>query len=388
MKNKKTKKWIIVVIVVTAILGIIVYFYKHSNKPVVQPTITVTKGNIIEKAEAVGYIKPMHVIIIKSQVSGTVAQLYHDEGDYVKKGELLLKVKPEPEPANYAEAYQNVEKAKDVLASTQVDFARYKKALHDHIITANYTDYIAAKKNYDTAREDLLLAKQKLALLKNGSINVGGEPIANVVTSPITGYILYRAVDVGDPVISLSSYQSSTPLFTMANMKGLLFEGTIDEMDAAKVKVGMLAKITIGAFPRQKITGTLGQIALQSDQENSLQTNNASSSSDSNDSPFNVGFDVKVENLHLPTTFHLRSGYSATADILIQTKKNVLMIPERVVYFDKKRPYVLLPSDNSKKPIQKNVVLGISDSVNVEIKKGLTLGEKVLDNPKINDNQS
>ena len=193
-------------------------------------------------------------------------------------------------------------------------------------------------------------------------------------------------MDVGDPVISLSSYQSSTPLFTMASMKGLVFEGSVDEMDAAKIKVGMSATITIGAFPRDKITGTLKQIALQSDQENSLQTNNASSSTDNNNSPFNVGFDVKVEDLQLPPDLHLRSGYSATADILIQTKDNVLMLPERVVYFDKKQPYVLLPTDDPQNPKQQNVVLGISDGVNVEIKNGLTLGEKVLDNPETNNN--
>lgn len=366
------KKWLIIIFVVVIIIGSAIYFLHHKKQIPATTTVKVTKGDITEKAQAVGYIKPRHSITIKSQIAGTVAKIYHDEGDYVNKGELLIEIKPAPSPTEYAQAEEELAETAATEKTAASDINRYQTALKLGYITRHYTDYIAAKRSFLTAKLKHGLAAQKLELLKQGKAVVAGQSIANVIKSPINGYILNRAVDVGDPVISLSSAQASTTLFSIANMKDLMFEGSVDEMDAAKIHLGMPAKIIVGALPQIHITGEITKIGLQSEQQQG-------DSSEDKTSPFNVGFKVQITKLEFPKNITLRAGYSATADINIKTANNALVLPMRVIHFQDSQPYVLLPAKNNKPPKQQSIKLGISDGINVQILQGLTEGEQVLD---------
>lgn len=372
------KKWLVIIaiIVLLVVLGIFMYSRNKTGEP--KLTVTVKKDTIVEKAQAVGYIKPLNSITVKSQVGGIVANIFHYEGEYVQAGEKLLEITPTPSPTEYATAYEAVQEAKAVEQSSLHDLERYQKALKGGLISKSYGEYIAAKKAYDTAKSQRTLAEQKLALLKQGTAEVAGEKLANVIVSPIEGYILNRNIDVGDPVISLSSAQSSTALFTIASMQTMMFRGEVDEMDAAKVHVGMPAEITVGSIPNVKINGILTRISLQSEQQDIAQ----GSTSSNTDSPFSVGFQVEITKLHVPKGIILRSGYSATADIKIKTAKDVLVLPERVIHFKKGQAYVLMPVDGQQKPKQQSIKIGLSDGMKVEIQQGLKLGDEVLDIPK------
>lgn len=375
------KKWIILVVIVGLIAGTFFYLHKKTSVTTPTPTVTVTKKTIVSKVQAIGYIKPRHSSTVKSAVDGTVAAIYHDTGDYVKKGELLLTVKPQPDPADYATAYQTLQEATAVEKDAKKNLDRYIDALKTGLITKNYTDYISANKSYISSREQRILAQQKLSLLDKGATTVGAKKIGNAVFSPITGYILTRNVDVGDPVISISSAQSSTPLFTMANMSDLMFEGSVDEMGAAKIHMNMPASITIGATDK-KITGIITKIGLQSEQENAKTGSDAPDS----DLPFNVSFQIQITKLQVPEGFTLRSGYSATADIEVKKVIDAPTLPERVLHFKDNKIYVLLPAkEKDQKPIKQEVTLGLSDGINVEITSGVKVGEKVLDKPDTAD---
>ncbi|MCL5260753.1 MAG: efflux RND transporter periplasmic adaptor subunit [Gammaproteobacteria bacterium] len=376
---KKRKKLSAVIIFFILVVGYFV-FRPHS-KVDNTPLVAVEKGSITEVAEAVGYIKPYHSSTIKSQINGVVEEMYHDEGEYVKKDTPLIKIKPAPDPADYASIYQDLADAISKEKSASIDLKRYKQALKDHIITKNYTEYILAEKEFSSARIKRILSQQKLALLDKGETTVGKKIIANIVNSPIDGYLLSRNVDIGDPVISLSSAQAATALFSIANMNDLMFEGVVDEMDAAKITLGMLAKIRVGSLPNQEILGTISRIALQSEKENAAQGANTSSSS--TNSPFNVGFKIQATKLQFPKNIVLRSGYSATADVKIKTVDNVLFLPMRVIQFKDEKPYVLLPTKKDKTPKHQPVELGISDGVKIEIKSGLKVGDKVIDKPEV-----
>lgn len=373
----KNKKWVVVAIVFV-ILGISSYFHIHYKKKSPLPTVVANLGSITEYAEAVGYIRPRHSSTVKSQIDGTVDEIYHNEGEFVAKDAPLLKVKPAPDPSVYATTFQNLEDAKVKEQSAALDYNRYLKALKRKLISTNYGDYIAAKKNYESARSSRVLAEQKLALLDIGKTKVGGKTIANIVVSPVDGYILYRKVDVGDPVISLSATQSSTILFTIADMKDLMFEGLVDEIDAAKMKVGMRAVITVGSIPDQEIAGDVSLISLQSDQEN-ISQGVTTTGTNSGTSPFNVGFKVQISNLVIPKNLVLRSGYSATAKIKVRSVENVLVLPMRLIQFENGRAYVLVPTKTGEESKKRTVILGLTDGINAEIKSGLKQGEKVVD---------
>ncbi|MGD9109231.1 MAG: efflux RND transporter periplasmic adaptor subunit [Gammaproteobacteria bacterium] len=372
------KKWLIIIAIIILLVVVGIFMHSRSKTGVSKLTVTVKKGTIVEKAQAVGYIKPLNSITVKSQIGGIVAKIFHYEGEYVKTGEKLLEITPTPSPVEYATAYESVQEAKAVEKSSLHDLERYQKALKGGLISKSYGEYITAKKSYDTARSQRILAEQKLALLKQGGTTVAGEKLANIIVSPIEGYILNRDIDVGDPVISLSSAQSSTALFTIASMQTMMFRGEVDEMDAAKVHVGMPAVVIVGSIPNVKINGILTRISLQSEQQDIAQGGTSANA----DSPFSVGFQVEVTKLRVPKGIILRSGYSATADIKIKTAKNVLVLPERVIHFKKGQAYVLMSVEGQQKPKKQPVKIGLSDGMRVEIQQGLKLGDEVLDIPK------
>lgn len=357
-------------------IGFVIY---NRKSEIVEPTVSVSQGDIIEYAEAVGYIKPRLSSTIKSQVDGTVEEIYHYEGEFVTQGTPLVKVKPAPAPSDYASAHQQVDETRVNEKSALIDVKRLESEIRNGLITKNYNEYTNMKAKYKAAKTQRILAEQKLALLDIGKTDVAGKPIANVVTSPIDGYILNRNINIGDPVLSLSSYQSSTILFSMANMKDLMFEGLVDEMDAVKIKEKMPAKIKVGTMPDKIILGTVNTVALQSEKEN---VNQGAQSSNIN-APFNVGFKTQITDLKIPAGLVLRSGYSATADIKIGMAKDVLTLPVRVIQFKGDDQYVLLPPVGKGKPQQQAVKLGISDGVKIEIKSGLKLGDKVLDKTEL-----
>ncbi|MCL5261083.1 MAG: efflux RND transporter periplasmic adaptor subunit [Gammaproteobacteria bacterium] len=373
------KKTVFIGILLLLIAGY--WFFFHSSTPKDLALVAVTKGSLTSHAEAVGYIKPLHSSIVKSQINGTVEAIYHSEGEYVNKNTPLLKVKPAPDPADYAATYQELADATLLEKNSELDLARYEKALKARLITPNFGEYLAVQKTHNSARIRRILASQKLALLDRGETKVGGKNIANIVLSPIDGYILSRNVDVGDPVISISSAQSATALLSMADMHDLMFQGLVDEMDVSKIKLGLPAEIKIGSVPDKIITGTVTRIALQSDKENTAQGVASSSATLSSNSPFNVGFKVEITALQFPKDLILRSGYSATATINLQHVDNVLLLPMRVIQFKNDKPYVLLPVKGKKDPKQQPVEIGLTDSINVEIKSGLKLGDQVIDKP-------
>ena len=150
------KKWIFLFLV---LLAASVFLYIHFSQTTQNPftTVAVVAGDISEKAEAVGYIKPSHFSTIKSQVNGTVAAIYHFEGEYVTKGTPLVKIDATPDPADYATAFEKLEAAIAAEKNATTDFERFQLALKKRLITANYSEYINAHKNYDNARFERIL---------------------------------------------------------------------------------------------------------------------------------------------------------------------------------------------------------------------------------------
>jgi HlyD family secretion protein len=149
----------------------------------------------------------------------------------------------------------------------------------------------------------------------------------------------------------------------------------VNEVDVAKISAGMIANIRVAAIPDAIITGTLRKVDLQANNQSSTTT------TPTTNSPFNVGFNIELDHLTLPKNMKLRAGYSATAEITVQKAENVLVVPERVLVFKDNKVYVnLSPNKTHQKPIEKEIVLGLSDGIQAEVKSGLVEGEKIFDN--------
>jgi HlyD family secretion protein len=324
--------------------------------------VSVTRGTLVEKALAVGQIVPRQEIQVKSQISGTVKQCFVDVGANVKAGDPLFSISPDPTPLERNEAERDVQIKQVNFAKAQADWDRVESLNRQGILAKGDLD--GNRKALDLARIDLAQSRDKLALLKDGKIAGGRGGVDSVIRAPAAGTVLQRLVNPGDPVVPLTTFQAGTPLMSLADMHGLVFKGTVDEIDVGKLKEQMPVRLQIGALPGVAVTGKLTKIAPKAKDKDGATL-----------------FDVEAE-LNPVGGAVLRAGFSANADIVIQEKPGVLMLPERVVLFEGEKTFIELPPVNGKaKPEKKSVKLGLSDGLNVEIAEGLKEGDKVFQRP-------
>ena len=322
--------------------------------------VKVGRGTIVDKALAVGTIEPENEISVKSKVSGVVKKIFADAGAYVRAGDPLLEVKPDPTPIELADAKRQVQLAEVDLDNLKKERTREESMLNKQLISSKeWEDF---QKSYQNAELRLSIAKEKLELLESGKVTIQGTEIESIVKAPISGYVLKKNVEVGDPVTPLGTYQEGTVLMKMANMERLMFKGTVDEIDVGRLKEGMEAELKVGALPTDTVKGTLMKISLKAEKKE-------------NATVFPI--EILVPRTEKVT---LRAGYSANASIIINRKFNILTLPERVVTFRNDSAVVKVPLGGGKDE-EKLIKTGLSDAIMVEIVSGLKENDEVFEKP-------
>lgn len=324
------------------------------------PKVKVSKGDIVDKALAVGTIEPENEISVKAKVSGVVGRIFADAGAWVKAGEPLLEVRPDPAPLELADAKRQVQ-----LSEVDVDNLKKESVRQETLVKKNLIsqkEYEGFQKNYQEAELRLRMARERLALMESGKVRIENTEIESIVKAPISGYVLSKAVEVGDPVTPLTTYQEGTVLMKMANMERLKFKGTVDEIDVGKLKEGMETEIKIGALPTDKIKGKLSKISLKAEKKEQATV-----------------FPIEIV---IPSASNatLRAGYSANANVIIQKKDSVLVVPERVVTFRNDSAFVKVALGPGKEE-ERYVKTGLSDAINIEVLNGLQEGDSVYEKP-------
>ena len=357
------KKKILLSATGVAVIGVAAFLFfgsSESSKDTELPKVKVQKATIIDKALAVGTIEPENEISVKSKVSGVVSRIFADVGTYVKAGQPILEVKPDPTPLELADAKRQAELAEVDLVNLRKERVRQESLFKSSLISAKeYEDF---QKKYDEAELRRKIANEKLALMESGKVTIGDTQIESIIKAPIDGYILSRTVEVGDPVTPLSSFQEGTVLMKMANMQRLIFKGTVDEIDVGKMKEGMEVEIRVGALPNDTVHGTLRKIWLKAEKKDNATV-----------------FPIEILIPGAKNTV-LRAGYSANANIIINKKTDVLTIPERVVTFRNDSALVKVAMGVGKEE-ERLIKTGLSDAINVEVLSGLTEGEEVFEKP-------
>jgi len=322
--------------------------------------VEVIQGSIVEKAVAVGQIQPRQKFSVKSKISGIVKRALVQVGDTVKAGDPLFEIAPDPTPMEVTEVDRTVESAEASFKKAEADYQRSLQLSRSGVLPKS--DVEAKKESFDLARVALNRAEQNRDLTRKGRLTVSGTE--SIITAPAAGTILTRTVNPGDPIVPLTSYQPGTEMASVADMRDLIFKGTVDEIDVGKLAVGMTTRIKVGALPTDVVTGHVSRIAPQAQQKEGATL-----------------FDVEVELD--PSKITLRAGYSANADVIIREKKDVLVIPERLVTFADggKKASVEVPGSDPKSPKKVDIKTGISDGLNVEVLAGLKKGEKIVERP-------
>jgi HlyD family secretion protein len=348
------------VIVVLAGGGFLLFGGSSNSDMDELPTVKVIRGNVIDKALAVGTIEPQNEISVKSKVSGVVSTIFADAGDFVKSGAPLLEVKPDPTPLELAEAKRQVQLHEVEMENLVKEKVRQESMAEKKLISAR--EYEEFQRQYQEAQLELKLARERLELLRSGKVTIEDTQIESIIKAPIAGFVLRKMVEVGDPVTPLTSYQEGTVLMKMADMRRLVFKGTVDEIDVGRLNEGMEAQLKVGALPKDTIIGTLTKISLKAEKKDNATV-----------------FPIEIAIPKASNAF-LRAGYSANANIIIQRKDSVLVIPERVVTFRGDSAFVRAVEDQGSRD-ERYIVTGLSDAISVEVVSGLIEGEEVYEKP-------
>lgn len=347
-------------VVVLTVAGFLFFGSSKNSKENELPKVKILRGDIIDKALAVGTIEPENEISVKSKVGGVVKRIFSDAGTFVNAGDPLLEVRPDPAPQELADAKRGVQLAEVEVVNVGKDHVREESLFKKKLISDK--EYEDAQRRSQEAELHLKIAKERLALLESGRVSIGNTEIESIIKAPISGYVLSKAVEVGDPVTPLTTYQEGTVLMKMASMERLLFKGTVDEIDVGKMKEGMATELKVGALPNDTIRGTLRKISLKAEKKENATV-----------------FPIEIV-IPKASNSTLRAGYSANANIIIQKKEHVLMVPERVVTFRNDSAIVKVALGAGKEE-QRVIKTGLSDAINVEVLDGLKEGDEVYEKP-------
>ncbi len=349
------------VVVLAGGVSAALYSKSNSQKDKGFKTVPVSRGAVVEKALAVGAIRPKREIAVKSKISGIVKTSFRQVGDVVRAGDPLFEILPDPTPMELTEARREVEIARNVYDQARKKYDRAKTLREQGILSSQ--DWEQAEKDIQDSQIRLNLSTERLALIEKGRVKTERLDVESIIRAPTTGTVLELLVNEGDPVVPLTSYQAGTALTNLADMSTLIFKGTVDEIDVGKLREGMAARIKIGALPDAKVDGKVSKIAPKSKTAEGATL-----------------FDVEIELLPAKDVV-LRAGYSANADVAVREKQDVLLVPERLVAFADGKATVELPGLGEAPPAKREIKVGLSDGMNIEVVEGLKEKDLVVERP-------
>ncbi|HCY81054.1 MAG TPA: efflux transporter periplasmic adaptor subunit [Xanthomarina gelatinilytica] len=354
----KTLKIIIGIVLLILFVWVIKYF-KDSNAKAIEdfkveePFYT----SINTKVVATGKLNPEEEIELKPQIGGIIDKILVEEGDIVKKGDLIAKIRVVPNEQHLASANSRTRTASLALDNAQILYDRNKGLFEKGVISKQ--DFENSELSYNQAKETLIQAQNDFQIIRQGSLSGGGSANTNIVAQ-ISGTVLEIPVREGDQVIESNSFNAGTTVATIADMSKMIFEGKVDEAEVGKIEEGKEIRVVLGALNEQEFPAKLTFVAPKGQEESGA-----------------VQFTIKADVEVTPST-KIRAGYSANAEIDMESKDSVLVIKEALLQFNRitEKPYVeILKDDNTYE--EKYVELGISDGINVEIVEGVKEGDKI-----------
>lgn len=356
---KRVKRIFLTVLLVAAIVGTFVYLWKKSQPEVVIYENISPEIRTIEKTTlATGKIQPRDEVKIKPQISGIIEELYKEAGDDVKEGELIAKLRVIPDMNTLANAEASLKKAQIALDKAQIDYNREKQLFDRELVSQ--ADIEEFEVTLNNAREELQRCQDVYDIAKDGATKNSQSTGTTYVRSTVSGTILDIPEKVGNSVVLTNNFNEGTTIATVADMNDLLFVGKIDETEVGKLYIGMPVQIIIGAIEDKFYNAVLEYIAPKGTEENGA-----------------VMFEIKAA-VSIPKGEFLRAGYSANAKIILSKADSVLSIPESSLNFAVDTPYVeVLTSTNPDVYERRNVEIGLSDGINIEIKSGISKEEKI-----------
>lgn len=363
MKNRIVKKIMrtLLLVIIFAAVGGTFYFLWQKAQPVitVYEIVTPTIGNVETKAVATGNVEPRYEVEIKPQISGIIAELKKEAGQMVKQGEIIATIKVIPEMVQLNSAESRVNLAEISLKQVEEVYKRDEQLYQQGVIAQE--EFEASKANYQKAVEERNTAQSELEIVRDGISKNSNVSSTTQIRSTITGMILDIPVKVGNSVIQANNFNDGTTIATVADMNDMIFKGKVDETEIGRIHEGMPIKLTIGAMESRKLDAQLEYVSPKGVEENGA-----------------IQFEIKAA-LQVPEDAFIRAGYSANAEIVLKRADSVLTIPESTVEFNGDSTFVYLLKQEKPEQVfeKKQIEIGLSDGINIEVKSGLDKDTKI-----------
>ncbi|MBR9853646.1 MAG: efflux RND transporter periplasmic adaptor subunit [Algicola sp.] len=356
---KKSVTIVILLLIVVVFGGSMYYLYqKNAEDPVVYQTETPSMQTIVKKAVATGSILPLEEVLIKPNISGVIEEIYIEGGDYVKSGDLLAKIKVVPNLSALNDARNAIDEAKINLDDQKRNYERQSTLFGKGVISK--TDLERAQVSYDQAKQAYAAANKRYDIVKTGTTSGLSSSANTMIRATVSGMVLEVPVEVGNQVIESNTFNEGTTIAAIADVDKMIFEGKVDESEVGKIKENLPLEITVGAIENKVFDAVLDYIAPKGKEENGA-----------------IQFEIKG-TLKKSDTVFIRAGLSANASIILAKADSVLALKEALVQFDgdTKKPFVEVETANQQFE-RKDVELGVSDGIFVEVKSGVTNTDKV-----------
>lgn len=322
-RRSKTRWYLLGGLLLVAGLGAGAWYKNKGATPAT--AVTTEKAEIrtiTQVVTATGKVQPEVEVKISTEAAGEIVDLPFKEGARVKKGDLLVRIKPDlyqaqvdQQEANLVAARASSVLARAQLAKAQDDFKRSedlfaKKLVSDSDFQAARTALEVAQANYDNSLAQIRRTE--------GSLNQARDQLSKtIIHSPMDGTISAQSSEVGERVVGTGSF-AGTEIMRVADLENMELRVRVNENDIVNVKLGDRAVISIDAYPARKFSGTVSEIS------SSAQGSSAASQlSAMSDDVTNFLVKIRVTDPGL----QLRPGMSATADIETQTVENVVAVP-------------------------------------------------------------
>lgn len=370
MKRTKTVLFLLLIVIV---FGAALYYLWQKNRenPIKYDTETPSVENITVKTVATGSIVPKEEILIKPNISGVVEEIFVEAGEYVNQGDLIAKIRVIPNVSSLTSARNNIatnqtalETAKINLQTQQANYDRQKALFDKGVISANDFEaikntYLQTKQSVEQAQINLNSARQNYDIIKTGTTSGLGNIAQTQVRATVSGMVLDVPVKTGNQVIEANNFNEGTSIASLADVRKMIFEGKVDESEVGKIKAGLPLEITVGAIENEKFDAVLDYIAPKGVEENGA-----------------IQFEIKGSLKNMDSTF-IRAGLSANASIILNKAENILAVKEALIqYDDNQNPFVEVETGEQQFE-KRNVELGISDGIIVEIKSGVSETDRI-----------
>ena len=354
----KTVKIILGIAVLLALVYVLKYFKDSNAKEIIDyKTESPFYSTLDTKIVATGKLNPEEEIELKPQISGIIDEIFVEEGDLVRKGDLIAKIRVVPNEQALVSAKSRINSAGLSFENAQTLFNRNKTLFEKGVISKQ--DFENSELSLNQSKESYDQSKDDYQIIKQGSLS-GGSSANTTIVAQIPGTVLEIPVREGDQVIQSNNFNAGTTIATVADMSQMIFEGKVDESEVGKLEEGKDIIVVLGAINEKEFPAVLTFVAPKGIEQNGA-----------------VQFTIKAD-VDIDSSTRIRAGYSANAEIELESKDSILVIKEALLQFNRitEKPYVELLKENGRFQT-KNVEIGISDGINVEIIEGVKEGDEI-----------